>query len=391
MPVKNASITRRRLPGSGPGRVRWDVRWRSRSGRVKTKTFASKGAAREFADATEAAKANGGELPDAGDRTVGDAAAVWIDEVRSSARTAKTIDNYESVLRTHVVPEWGTWPLKNVRKSDVRSWLARMDKHGAGLSTRKQSRTVLRLVLGLAADRGWVGSNAAEGIRVEGAPVRQEMLFLTADQLVALADAMDEEQYRVLVMVAGTTGLRAAEIAGLRARSVDLRTGTITVCETLVEVGGRLVQQEHTKTKRNRAVPVPASLLPDLAALVKDKQPGDRVWTSPTGSDLRRSAFMAKHYKPAAAKAGLPPELRLHDLRHTAAAILISLGGHPLSVKERLGHSSIEITLNTYGHLFPALDEQLTGKVDDVLRSAKESDGADIGADEADVDSDYDA
>jgi integrase len=74
------------------------------------------------------------------------------------------------------------------------------------------------------------------------------------------------------------------------------------------------------------------------------------------------------HCRPAVKRAGLPDDVRYHDLRHTYARLLIAEGAHPRAIMERLGHSSIQVTLGTYGHLFPTLDEALTGRLDEVIR-----------------------
>jgi integrase len=80
--------------------------------------------------------------------------------------------------------------------------------------------------------------------------------------------------------------------------------------------------------------------------------------------------FYVRHFLPAVQRAGLPEGVRFHDLRHTHCSILIGLGSHPKAIMERLGHSSITVTLNTYGHPFPEPDESLTGGLEEVLAGA---------------------
>lgn len=80
-----------------------------------------------------------------------------------------------------------------------------------------------------------------------------------------------------------------------------------------------------------------------------------------------------RHFKPAIRRAGLPEHTRFHDLRHTCAALLIALGAHPKAIQERLGHSSITVTLDRYGHLFPSINEALTTRFDELRREALES------------------
>ena len=92
---------------------------------------------------------------------------------------------------------------------------------------------------------------------------------------------------------------------------------------------------------------------------------------------LNRDSFRKWVMVPALEAAGLSPRVRTHDLRHTCASLLISLGAHPKAIQERLGHSDISVTLNLYGHLFPSLEEQLTDALDDLGRSAGQSDPPD--------------
>ena len=94
------------------------------------------------------------------------------------------------------------------------------------------------------------------------------------------------------------------------------------------------------------------------------------MFISPEGGTLNHKNFYRRHFKPAVTAAGLAPETRFHDLRHTCAALCIELGAHPKAIQERLGHSSITVTLDRYGHLFPKLDEALTGRLDELHRLA---------------------
>lgn len=90
------------------------------------------------------------------------------------------------------------------------------------------------------------------------------------------------------------------------------------------------------------------------------KSPEDYVFTSPEGGPLRHSNFYRRHFRPAVERAGLPAGVRFHDLRHTYGGFLISEGAHPKAIMERMGHSSITVTLDRYGHLLPTLEEHLT-------------------------------
>jgi integrase len=91
------------------------------------------------------------------------------------------------------------------------------------------------------------------------------------------------------------------------------------------------------------------------------------VFTAPRGGALRAGAFRTRAWAPALEAAGLG-HVRIHDLRHTAAALAIRAGAHPKSIADRLGHSSISVSMDLYGHLFPAVDEALAERLDEMAR-----------------------
>jgi integrase len=213
------------------------------------------------------------------------------------------------------------------------------------------------------------------------------MRFLDHDQVDSLAEAIshpvlrrpgngaapwwrsDLPEYGLLIRLAAYGGLRAGEIGALRVRRVDLGAGSVEVVESVAEVGGRL-EIGSTKTYRPRVVPLPRSVVDQLAEHMQGMAEDAFVFTSPTGGPLRHSTFYKRHFRPAVAQAELPADLRFHDLRHTYAGFLIAEGAHPRMMMERLGHSSIQVTLGTYGHLLPSLGEQLTDALDERLRAA---------------------
>jgi len=94
------------------------------------------------------------------------------------------------------------------------------------------------------------------------------------------------------------------------------------------------------------------------------------VFTGDQGGPIRHNLFYARHFKPAVRAAGLPERLRFHDLRHTCAALLIAQGAHPRAMMERLGHSSVQVTIDRYGHLLPSLDETLVDGLDNTYRAS---------------------
>jgi len=193
-----------------------------------------------------------------------------------------------------------------------------------------------------------VRCDAAQAPAAEG---RAEMLSLDVDQVEALVDAV-EPRYRALVLMAAYTGARAGELEALRTDRINWLRRRYHVVESLSEVHGHLALGP-TKTFETRWVPMP-DFVADAVREHVDAYPSPErlVFTSTEGTPLRHRNFMRRHFKPAVVRAAMPAQLRFHDLRHTAAALLIAEGATMEHVKQILGHSTIRVTSDTYGHLF---------------------------------------
>lgn len=265
----------------------------------------------------------------------------------------KTRSAYESILRTHVQPRLGQVPVGTVTPMHVRRFVADMAEHGAAPGTIRNAYRLVHMLLGGAVHAGLIRSNPAFGIRLPQSE-RAEMVFLAPPQIARLADAVGEP-YGFLVTFAAYTGLRAGEIAGLRRGRVDLDRRVLDVVETIAEADGRLVSGP-TKTHQRRTVPLPESLAAELEQrlALRPLDPHALVFTAPDGGPVRHGNFYSRHFRPGVTRAGLPP-MRFHDLRHSCAAMLIAQGAHPKAIAEMLGHSTITVTIDRYGRLFPSI------------------------------------
>lgn len=367
---------------------RWRGRFLAPDGHRHSAVFPSKGDADAWL-ASQQTDARRGEWvdPRLGRVTVADWATTWLDSavhLRPSTRAG-----YEGKLRKHIIPRLGKVPVAAIDRPAVRRFIAQLDAGGMSPGNIRGVRVVLRLILGTAVDAGAIPGNPCVGLRIPR-PAPTEMHFLTHAQVEALTAAITtplvkpagngagpnwrtaRPEYGLLVRFAAYTGLRAGEIAGLRVRRINFGRGTVEVCETLTEVNGHL-QYGPTKNYQRRAVPLPDVLREDLAAYLETKSfgPDDAVFTAPEGGPLRHKAFYRRQFKPAVVLAGLPHGVRFHDLRHTYASLMIAEGAHPRAIMERMGHSSIQVTLGTYGHILPGIDERLTDGLDKQARAAR--------------------
>ncbi len=293
-------------------------------------------------------------------------AAQWL-ATRSHLKP-KTIETYESLLNARVLPAFGEARLQDIRGIDVDTWVAQMSAYGLSASRIRQAYHVLNSILDSAVRNRMISSNPAHGVALPKKPVR-EMLFLTPTEVDDLAAAVDD-RYETLVYTLAYCGLRAGEATALRRNRVNLLRAELVVAESATEVHGHLVFGE-TKNRRMRTVGVPPFLRHKLEGHMETystPDPSSLVFTSPDGGPLRLSNFRQREWKPAVRNAGLDPKLRVHDLRHTAVAMLISQGTYPKDVQEHLGHSSFAVTMDLYGHLYPMARERVAETLEDVYR-----------------------
>ena len=382
-----ASIEKRQ---TASGETRWDVRYRDPSKRARVRTFHRKADAQKFANVVEADITRGDWLdPQLGRETFGQWADRWVPTI--AGLTPKTRESYESIVRRHLRPRFEDTPVNRIDHPTVVALVAELNSSGAGAGTVRNIRDVLRLILELARRSGAIKVNPVEGAKAPKKPPA-EMVFLNADQIMTLADEVTNPPIRrgggehrrpsfpergLLVRFTGFTGLRSGEIVALRTKAVDLLHGRVHVVASATEAYGKL-QFGPPKTYQRRAVPLPQALVDEMATHLAARASDDFVFTSSRGGPLRHSNFYARQFKTAVLRAGLPEATRFHDLRHSYAAMLIAEGAHPRAIMERMGHSTIQVTLGTYGHLFPSLEEALTDALDDVYRKAEPTSPAEL-------------
>jgi integrase len=366
----------------GRGRPRWRARYRDPAGRERSKSFARKIDAERFLVSVEDAKLRGAYVDPAAGRVAFSEWAEWWERTTVSLRP-NTRKDYRTLLKNQVLPAFGGTTLVAIDALAVREWVAELVAGGLSAKRARKAHQVLSQILASAVDGGRLPRNVAEGIKLPKVQ-RKEMHFLTAAQVEALADAI-EPPYGVLVRVAAYTGLRPCEYVALKVGRLDLLRGTARVAEAAPEVAGHL-EWGGVKTHEARTVRLPRSVAEELGVYLADRPhgPGDLVFTAPRGGPVRSSKFVPVRFKPAIAVANqaiaeldpdsrpdpLPEELRLYDLRHTAASLMIRQGASVKAVQKQLGHATASITLDTYGHLFPDELDALADRLEDARTDA---------------------
>ena len=336
------------------GSRRYGVRWRDGSGRLH---FRLAGSRRKDALAIKheiERRARLGPLYDEPSQTFGEFLDGWLERHAQRVRPS-TIKRYRE-LTHHLEPLRGV-ELERARPAEVEDLVL-----GVARVAPRQAELALRVIKMMLRDAKQRGQRFDEGLLAIRAPKRdaRDARFLTWKEVEHLASSTPEP-YGRLVMIAALTGLRQGEVFGLRERDVDLPNRSIYV-STAIRDG----QSSTVKTRRSRRS---VYLCESVAALL-ERQLAERagtrgglVFTAPEGGAIRKDNFMARVYRPAVRRAGFTP-LRFHDLRHTYAALMVAAGAHAKLLQAQMGHSSITVTLDLYGHLYPEMAAPVAAALD---------------------------
>lgn len=317
-----------------------------------------------------------GQFADPGRATVAEFLANWLDAVTPSLRPS-TVASYRMIVDHWLVPQVGQVRLASLTPGNLNKAYGRLltggGKGGGPLSARsvRYAHTVLGKALSDAIEWGLLARNPARAAK----PPRQarpEMKCWDVAEAKAFLSAVADDRLSAMWLLMVTTGLRRGEVAGLRWSDVDLDTGALAVRHALVTVDYKVLAAEPKTAKGRRTV----ALDPATVAALRQhraRQGEERVaaWAVWTESGLvfvqedgrpyhpERLTIMFKRY---VKEAKLPP-IRLHDLRHTSATLALAAGIHPKVVQERLGHSSINITMDTYSHVVNGLQQEAADRL----------------------------
>lgn len=314
-----------------------------------------------------------GLLPEATRITVAKWFDTWLEEYVKPKAKPKTYEKYESLVSQYIKPILGTVPIGKVQAPDVQRLYNKLLKEGGKKKTGVSCYTVhgvhvcLHAALKQAMKVGYITRNvieATEPPRIQRHEVKP-MTIEQAQKLLTVAKTTGLREY-VAVLLALETGMRKGEIFGLKWQDIDFDNITISVQRTLATTAKGIFIHEPKTTRSRRKISVTPSLLKELKlyrkqqleqklAMGQDYEDQDFVITTSIGTPYHPNQFH-KIYRKILKKSDLE-QFDFHVLRHTHAAILFQRGVHPKVVQERLGHASINMTMDIYGHLMPGMQE----------------------------------
>lgn len=316
-----------------------------------------------------------GELVEPSRQTVGKYLERWLDTAAKPRVRPRTLQDYRAIVRRYLRPALGDLRLHQLTPVQIQALYAEMLERGLSARTVRYAHAVLRSALGQAVKWRLVSHNAATAVELPRQR-RREMKALSPKQAGRFLAAAKEDRFAALWSVLVTSGLRPGEALALR--WVDLDGERVRVCRALVKRAGLVTSFEEPKTGRSRrSVTLPASTVAALRAhRVKQAEEklaagpeytdAELIFATQTGGPLSLPNLTRRHFKPLLEAAGLPP-MRLYDLRHTAATLLLAAGEHPKIVSERLGHSTVTLTLDTYSHVLPEMQTATAEKLEGML------------------------
>lgn len=306
--------------------------------------------------------------------------AVWLDMIRPAIKP-KTYRTYEPIIRTHVVPTLGKLPLTRLSPPHVQRLYAQLIAAGLSTTTVHHVHMVLHKALADALRLGLISRNVTAAVTPPRIREHQMRVLSLAD-VSALLAAADGDRLEALYVVALSTGMRQGELLGLRWQDVDLERGTAQVRQTLYRAGDP-PQFGTPKTRTGRRLVklnrhCIAALYEHRVRQRLEKLKRINVWATELdlifcntiGGAIDPTNLLRQQFYPLLARAGLP-RVRFHDLRHTAATLLLARRMPTKSVSDMLGHASTQITSNIYSHVTPDIQQDVADTMDAILDEAE--------------------
>lgn len=306
----------------------------------------------------------------------------WLEDTQRDSIKPRSYERYEEIVRLHIVPGLGRVQLQKLTPQQVQSFYAKKIKEGYKAITVASFHKVLHKALDTAVRWNLVSKNVCDVVSVPRVE-EFEIHPLTVEQIRKLLEVAKGHSSEALIKLAIATGLRRGELMALKWSDIDLNAGVLQVQRNLVRVPSKLpgkgYVESETKTKKSRRSVMIASFalealrehrsrqLHALAAAGPLWQYNNYVFSTSVGTHIHPTRDMSDVLDKLLEKACLP-HIRFHDLRHSAATLLMSQGVHPKVVQEFLGHSTITMTMDTYSHVLPSMQQDAISKLNDALK-----------------------
>jgi integrase len=309
-----------------------------------------------------------------GHLTVAEHLKNWLEGYVKTNCSQRTLDGYQSIIETHLIPALGQVQLKHLHPQTIQAYYGKACERLSARTVHHQHR-VLSQSLKFACRQGYLARNPAELVDAPS-PRKKSIRTLIPSEVEVLLDTAKDNRYYPVIYTALSTGLRQAELLGLRWRDIDLDMMSISVSQVLYKRRG-VYQFKEPKTSRSRRR---VATTPKLALFLKQYKAerenlylelgqilslDSLVFGTPEGKPFNPSV-LSHDFGRMVKRIGLEG-VRFHDLRHTFASLMLLRGAKPKVISEALGHASVAFTMDVYSHIIEGMQEDAMALLDEVL------------------------
>jgi integrase len=310
--------------------------------------------------------------------TVGEHLKNWLDGYVKTNCSQRTLDGYQSIIEHHLIPALGHVQLKQLHPQTIQAYYGKACENLSARTVHHQHR-VLSQSLKYAVRQGYLGRNPAELVDPPS-PRKKAMLTLTPAEVEVLLGTAQDSDYYPVIYTAVSTGLRQAELLGLRWRDIDLDMLSISVSQVLYKRRGVCEFKEPKTSHSRRRV----AMTPKLACFLREYKLERESLYQQLGKELSLDSLvfaslkgepidpcvLGHSFKRIVKRTGLG-NVRFHDLRHTFASLMLLRGAKPKVISEALGHASVAFTMDTYSHIIEGMQSDAMALLDEVLPPGK--------------------
>ena len=306
--------------------------------------------------------------------TLADLLNQWLQGYVKTNCHVRTLDGYQSIIDHHLIPAFGYIHLKQLQPHVIQAYYGKAVSKLSPRTVHHHHR-VLSQSLKYAVRQGYLGRNPCDMVDPPS-PRKKAMRTLIPGEVEALLEAASDSYYYPVIYTAVSTGLRQAELLGLRWRDVDLDLLSISVSQVLYKRRGICEFKEPKTTHSRRCV----AMTPKLAIFLRKYQANreslfrqlnkkltldDLIFASVEGKPID-PGVLTHNFSRIVTRAGLS-NVRFHDLRHTFASLMLLRGAKPKVISEALGHSSVAFTMDVYSHIIDGIQNDAVALLDEVL------------------------
>ena len=279
-----------------------------------------------------------------------------------------TLLTKKTVLQTHILPFFDNKPINEIKASDVRRWQAKLMSSPNNYSQTylKKINTELNSIINYAKRFYDLNTNPCGKAGTIGKAKAEEMDYWTYDEYIAFREGVKDKPLSYICFeVLYWTGMREGELLALSPADIDFDNKLISINRTYQRIGGKDVFTSPKTRKSKRKIPIPDFLCQELSDYIQSRYmlDADERLFPVTKSYL--SHEMIRGCKNTGVK-----KIRIHDIRHSHASLLINQGCDALVLADRLGHEKVSTTLNTYSHLFPHKQQELVNNLEQLAAAA---------------------